>query len=234
MRKTRSLHPDCEMMEDRLVMSTVPGHPTFSGSAMIDFAKAKPKPKPKPPAPTFKLTATASTTQVQLSWTKVPGATKYLVEELVNGQSVTRKVKNKFTATTFFSLTPNTQYTFEVMYVKGGRKHLEASTPVRTLPLPEPPSAPNDLTAKAISSSKILLKWTPVTSVPPLIRYDVYGLNIPWASPGWQYIGNVPPGDNEAIVNGLYPGTNYSFYLVAVNPVGATLGNFAPAKTLNA
>ena len=43
MRKTRSLHPDCEMMEDRLVMSTVPGNPTVSDFAIIDLAKAEAK-----------------------------------------------------------------------------------------------------------------------------------------------------------------------------------------------
>ena len=100
MRKTRSLHPDCEMMEDRLVMSTVAGDPIVSGFAMIDLAKAK----PKPAAPSFTATP-ISTTQVNLSWTKVSGASKYLIEESVNGKWVQlASLKNKTTGYTISGL----------------------------------------------------------------------------------------------------------------------------------
>ena len=122
------------MMEDRLVMSTVPGHPTVSGFAMIDFAKAK----PKPAAPSFTANP-ISTTQVNLSWTKVPGASKYLIEESVRGKWVQlASLKNKTTGYTISGLTPNTNYTFDVWYVKGGRKSKEVPKAATTLPLPLP------------------------------------------------------------------------------------------------
>jgi len=122
-------------MEDRLVMSTVPGHPTVSGFAMIDLAKPKPKPKPKPAAPSFTANP-ISTTQVNLSWTKLSGASKYLIEESVNGKWVQlASLKNKTTGYTISGLTPNTNYTFDVVYVKG-RKYSEAPKTATTLPLP--------------------------------------------------------------------------------------------------
>ena len=123
MRRSHSFHPDCEMMEDRLVMSTVPGHLTVSDFAIIDLAK--PKPKPKPAAPSFTANPISST-QVNLSWTKVSGASKYLIEESVKGKWVQLATMNKkSTGYTISGLKPDTNYTFDVVYVKGGHKYWE-------------------------------------------------------------------------------------------------------------
>ena len=140
MRKTRSLHPDCEMMEDRLVMSTDPGHGAFPGFALIDLAK------PKPAAPSFTATP-ISTTQVTLSWTKVSGASRYLIEESVGGKWVQLVSEGKNTTTfTKSGLAPNTTYTFDVVYVKGGRKFQEAPKAATTQPLSELLSGHNGTT----------------------------------------------------------------------------------------
>jgi len=210
------------MMEDRLVMSTVNGDPIVSAFAMIDLAKAKPKPKPA--APSFTATP-ISTTQVNLSWTKVSGASKYLV--LVNGQSVQPKGLNKkATGDTISNLTPNTSYTFDVVYVKNGRKYPEASVTRSTLPLPQPtpPPAPN-WTATAISSSVIEVKWSPE----PGTTYVVSGLD--YGAPGWQVINTFSSNYDADYIYGLDPGTTYWFNVTAQNSAGTTAGTPASATT---
>jgi len=213
------------MMEDRLVMSTVNGDPIVSAFAMIDLAKAKPKPKPA--APSFTATP-ISTTQVNLSWTKVSGASKYLV--LVNGQSVQPKGLNKkATGDTISNLTPNTSYTFDVVYVKNGRKYPEASVTRSTLPLPQPtpPSAPV-FTAKAISPLEVQLAWN---SVPGATSYLISVDNPPeYESAGWEVIGTFTPGTTASgvplldTVSGLYPGLTFGFNVSAQNSAGTTAG----------
>ncbi len=226
MRKTRSLHPDCEMIEDRLVMSAVPGHATVAGFAMIDLAK--PKPKPKPAAPSFTANA-ISTTQVNLSWTKVSGASKYLIEESVNGRWIQLATANKnATGYTVNGLTPNTNYTFDVVYVKSG-KHQETPKAATTLPLPPPtpPSAPV-FTAKAISPLEVQLAWN---SVPGATSYLISVDNPPeYESAGWEVIGTFTPGTTASgvplldTVSGLYPGLTFGFNVSAQNSAGTTAG----------
>ena len=231
MRKTRSLHPDCEMMEDRLVMSMGLGHGALPGFALIDLAK--PKPKPKPAAPSFTATP-ISTTQVSLSWTKVSGASKYLIEESVGGKWVQLASVSKNTTTfTISGLAPNTNYTFDVVYVKGGRKFKEVAKAATTLPLPTltAPAAPN-WTATAISPVQIQLAWT---AVPNATGYPISMLNPPGWPSGWQVVGTVPgapPGAQitETIYD-LAPGTIYWFNVSAQNSVGTTAGVPASATT---
>jgi len=204
-------------MEDRLVMSTVPGHTVVPGFAMIDLAKAKPKPKPA--APSFTANP-ISTTQVNLSWTKVSGASKYLIEESVNGKWVQlASLKNKTTGYTISGLTPNTNYTFDVVYVKG-HKYSEAPKTATTLPLPKPtpPPVPN-WTATAISSSVIKVSWSPE---PPSVTIVLYGLN--WGAPGWQVINTFSSNIDGDYITGLDPSTTYGFNLSAMNSAGTTLG----------
>ena len=223
MRQARSLHPDCEMMEDRLVMSTVPGHTVAPGFGMIELAN----PKPKPAAPSFTATA-ISTIQVSLSWTKVTGASKYLIEELVNGKWVQLpSVKKNFTQSTVSGLTPDSQYTFDVGYVKGG-KHWETPKLATTLPLPKPtpPQVPN-WTGTAISSSVIEVTWTPE----PGTSYEVIGFD--YGAPGWQVVQPFSTSYDGAYVYGLDPGTSYEFNVVAQNSAGTTAGTAAYVTTPN-
>jgi len=82
MRCSHSFHPDCEAMEDRFVMSAAPTSHDLLAAALIEGMS-----RPRPKAPSFTATA-ISTTQVKLSWTKVAGASKYLIEYWSNGQWV--------------------------------------------------------------------------------------------------------------------------------------------------
>jgi fibronectin type III domain protein len=219
MRKARSLHLLCEMMEDRLVMSTVTFHPTASNFALIEPAKAK----PKPAAPSFSITS-ISTTQVGLSWTKVSGASKYLIEESVNNRWVQlATLSGKATGYTINGLTPNTTYAFDVVYVKGG-KHWETSKAATTSPLQTSPTtapAAPIWTATALSPIAIKLTWSPV---PTATDYVISGLNVDPSHPGWQELVTVPGNFVSETINGANPGTTYTFNVSAQNSVGTTAG----------
>jgi len=133
MRRSHFFHPDCEAMENRLAMSGAPTSHDLLAAALIEGMSMR-----KPKAPSFTATA-ISTIQVRLNWTKVAGASKYLIEEWSGGRWVQiGTMKNKTTAYVVSNLSPSTTYTFDVVYVTGGRKHWETATRVRTCDPPSP------------------------------------------------------------------------------------------------
>ncbi len=133
MRRSHSFQPDCETMEDRLVMSTLPTSHSLPISAMVE-GRARPRPQP----PSFTAT-TISTTQVKLSWTKVPGASKYLIEYWSNGAWVMiGTMSNKTTACTVNGLQPDTTNFFDVCYVKGRWTYWQTVKSAHTFALPTP------------------------------------------------------------------------------------------------
>jgi len=123
-------------MEDRLVMSAAPTSHDLLAAALIEGMS---RPRPKPKAPSFTATA-ISTTQVKLSWTKAPSASKYLIEYWSNGRWVKiGTMSKKTTACTVNGLQPNTTYFFDVCYVIGRRTYWETVKSAHTLPPPTPP-----------------------------------------------------------------------------------------------
>jgi len=124
-------------MEDRLVMSTLPTSHSLPISAMVE-GRARPRPQP----PSFTAT-TISTTQVKLSWTKVPGASEYLIEDWSNGHWVKiGTMSKKTTACTVNGLQPDTTNFFDVCYVKGRWTYWETVKSAHTFAPPPPPGPP--------------------------------------------------------------------------------------------
>ena len=141
MRRSHFFHPDCETMEDRLVMSAAPTTHDLLAAALIEGMS---RPRPKPKAPSFTATA-ISTTEVKLSWTKVPGASRYLIEFWSGGVWVQIGTKsNKTTTFTVHGLQPGTTNYFDVCYVKGRWTYWETWKSVTTFAPPLPVSPPID------------------------------------------------------------------------------------------
>ena len=111
-------------------------------------------------APT-NLTATAvSNTKINLVWTHTSGSEHgFNIERKIGSGSFVPLVTVGPNVTTYSNafLSPNTQYTYRVRAFRGtARSDWAVSGPVTTLPLP---ADPTDLTATAVSSTRINLAW---------------------------------------------------------------------------
>jgi hypothetical protein len=117
--RSRLVRPGCEVMEDRILLSTaLPDH-HLTASALIGSAKVKAPPKLKAAARWFSVDP-VSPTQIEVSWARVAGATGYRVEELIGRKWV--KIANLGSGSTSFvvpDLKPDTTYSFDVGYSRG-------------------------------------------------------------------------------------------------------------------
>ena len=166
----RSFRPECETMEDRLVLSTTLSNHLVAAALLAN--KAKPKPVP----PSFTATATGQT-QVNLSWAKVSAATKYLVREIIGGKwHQIASLNAKTTSRAVTGLTTNTAYSFDVGYVKRGRTAWMASKSVRTL-TPTKPAAPA-WWIHPDSDQQISMGWSAVTGACRLSSCSIHQRNL--------------------------------------------------------
>ena len=108
------------MMEDRFVLSTtVP--------AIVAPSNA--------PAPAFTITITGPT-QVVLRWSKVAGATKYSVQELINNRWVQLMAAGSATTScTISGLTPGKSYTLDIVIYKGNAQTRMINQSVTMFPI---------------------------------------------------------------------------------------------------
>ena len=117
--RSRLVRPGCEVMEDRILLSTaLPDH-HLTASALIGSAKVKAPPEVKAASRWFSVDP-VSATQIDLSWARVAGATGYRVVELIGRKWV--KIANLGSGSTSFAVTglkPDTTYSFDVGYSRG-------------------------------------------------------------------------------------------------------------------
>src|SRR5208283_2631592 len=103
----------CEVMEDRILLSTaLPDH-HLTASALIGSANVKAASRWFP-------VHQKSPTQIDVSWARVAGATGYRVVELIGRKWV--KIANLGSGSTSFVVTglkPDTTYSFDVGYSRG-------------------------------------------------------------------------------------------------------------------
>ena len=132
-----------------------------------------------PTGPSFTPTA-ASSTQINLTWNAVPGATSYQIDRYVNGQwQQPITVPAGTTSYQVSNLAPNTSYTFNVgvSTAAGFAWGTPAGKSVSTLAAPTGPS----FTPTAASSTQINLTWNAVPGRPVTksIRSSVASGNSP-------------------------------------------------------
>jgi fibronectin type 3 domain-containing protein len=124
------------------------------------------------PAPPQNLTVSVqSSTQQSLAWTAVPDAAKYLVSKGTAAGNETFFTSSPATSPTFIygHLDPGTQYSWRVAVVKGGL-FSNPSNEVIASTFPGP-TVPTNMTATAVSSSRIRVDWTAVSGA---VFYQVY------------------------------------------------------------
>ena len=177
------------------------------------------------------LTAVASEGAVDLSWTAVSGAQRYVLMAWSSATCWERLGGDNLTDTSYShtGLTVVTTYYYWVRAVFGsGEKSgwsertpanvVVAATPVVPAPTPTPPSTVFGLSQPVLSATggggAVQLSWTEVSGT---LRYM---LMVYTTANGWQRIG----GDNLTGVSyrhsGLTAGTNYYYWVRAVNGSG--------------
>ncbi|XP_015171253.1 PREDICTED: Down syndrome cell adhesion molecule-like protein Dscam2 isoform X4 [Polistes dominula] len=124
-------------------------------------------------------------------------------------------------------LKPATRYTIRVIAEgPAGRSAPSAELLVRTEPQ-RPAGPPINLAARALSSSEILITWSP--PLPELRHGDIQGFNVGYretssGNPSYNFTsvsGDGEEGGGELRLTGLRPYTRYSLVVQAYNQVGS-------------
>lgn len=166
-----------------------------------------------PPAAPTNLVATATSAKhVQLTWDPVPGASKYLLYKgTTSGDQVL--FASLLAPTVSFSDStnqPSTQTSWFVRAVENGLISDSSNEQiVSTLP---PPPAPGNVTATALTSTRIQLTWD---AVPNAVKYYIYQ-----STGGGPFVikGSVlasSPTPTSFVAAALTANTQYTYYLVS-------------------
>ena len=208
--------PTCEPLEDRILPSTMPFSTIHFGTMHLGAAA---------PAPPVYSVQAVSTSQINLAWTAVTGATGYKVDELVNGAwKQIAVLGNSSTSYSFTGLNAGTTYSFDLAAYNAYGTDFASSKSATTLKPPPPaPSAPT-FTTTVISSSQINLKWSLVTGATGYLVDE-------WINGAWHQIASLGSGVSTDAVTGLTASTSYSFEVAAYNVTGTTWSTSNSATT---
>lgn len=134
----------------------------------------------------------------QVSWNNL--AQNYDV--YLNGDLITSTINQSYA---FSRLDPDTDYLVKVAYTDKYGRLLVSDIQGRTEQIPQPESP--RLTAQSIKKDSLRLSWSAGSFV---TRYDVYQDGVLLSSETGRFKS----------VNGLNPSTGYTFYVVAIDPLG--------------
>ncbi len=177
-----------------------------------------------PNAPTFTLTP-ASTTQINVSWNSVSGATSYAVAEWINGAWTTiASLGSGSTSYAVTGLSPGSTYSFEVGAANSAGTDWAGSQNATTLSAAVAPNAPT-FTLTPVSSAQININWNQVSGA---TSYAVGE----WINGTWTTIASLGSGSTSYSVTGLSQGVTYYFEVAAANSVGTTWAAWQSAVTL--
>ena len=186
---------------------------------------------PKPLAPTGLTVSAGTMTTVTLTWTKVNGATGYIVKRSVNGgaYSTVRTITSGSTVTFKDSTVAvsNVYYYVVSAYRTDGDSTTEGfeSGSVEYRPLP---AAPTGIEVNAVNSSTAKITWKAVTGA---TSYTVYRAN---SEGGTPVVLTTSATGTSYTDTGLQNGAKY-WYTVAANiTVGGTLYTGEPGKPTKA
>ncbi|SDC66000.1 fibronectin type III domain-containing protein [Actinokineospora iranica] len=176
-----------------------------------------------PSAPAGLNSTGASDTSIGLAWDASTDNVAVTGYEVRYGNGQTKAVTE--TSTTIEGLTEDTEYTFTVVAKDAAGNVSEASAPltVKTKLGPDTvkPSVPTGLSVTGVTQSSVSLAWVASTDNVGVTGYDVlYGNGQTKSVEG-----------TEATVDGLQPGTDYSFTVVAKDAAGNKSDPSAAANT---
>jgi fibronectin type 3 domain-containing protein len=190
-----------------------------------------------PTAPTNVTANAISTSQINLSWTASTssvGIKNYVVQRCQGAACSNFAPIGAPTTTTTFNdtgLTPSTSYSYEVNAVDTQNTSGANSTPpatATTLSVVQPPTAPSNVTANAISTTQINLSWTASTSSVGIKNYVVQRCQ----GAGCSNFGPIgSPTTTTFNDTGLTPSTSYSYEVNAVDTQNTSGTNSTPPAT---
>lgn len=180
-----------------------------------------------PAAPSFTLRV-ASSSQIELSWNPVGGATGYFIKEWNGSYSgagqVIAYVGSTGTSYAVSGLSPGGIYYFAV-----GASNAFGTTWAsdQSAAIPSAAPAAPSFVLGVVSSSEIDLAWTAVTEASSYVINEWS-----WTSLTWQPIASLGSASTRYAVTGLNAGTTYYFQVGAANVDGTTWAGFQSAATL--
>jgi hypothetical protein len=228
--------------EDRLVPNVAVDSATGNvGVAWYDFragqgraqlfgrvlTAVEPPPPGVPTAPANLRAMSVSRSQINLSWEDRSGnETGFEITRASSGASPqTFRLGANTTAFSDTGLAEDTTYTY-VVRAFNGIGLSEPSNEASATTLDSPPSAPTNLAATAVGSSRIDLDWSPADDP------DGYELQRSLDGLGWTSLGRRAGTVTEATILGLEPETTYFFRVRAFNTGGdGPFSNTASART---
>jgi hypothetical protein len=175
-------------------------------------------PDTTPPSTLAGLAATPGDTQVQLDWadnaeTDVVGYNVYRSTSLNSDYA---RVNSALVPTSPYldsGLNNGTKYYYVVTAVDGSGNESDPTAPVSATPVDQAPAAPSGLTATP-GDTQVALDWADNTE-PDVVGYKVYR-----SSGGGDYtlVTLQPVTTSQYLDTGLVNGTEYSYYVTAVDP----------------
>ena len=179
-------------------------------------------------APANLATTTVSATQVGLSWTdNAADETNYHVERCqgIGCTQFSEIAQTGANVTTFTDGPPANTYVYRVRASRSGTHSAYSNTVEAVMP----PAAPTNLTATAVSSSRIDLAWTDTSSNEANFHVDrCQGSDCS----DFVQIAELSAGTISYADTGLSPSTAYTYRVRATNVTASTASSTAAASTL--
>lgn len=191
-----------------------------------------------PAAPTNLTATTFTTTSIGVSWTASVGATTYTLERSLHNAGVwTTVVTQAGTSTTDVGLTPATSYDYRVKATNAGGdsplSSIASATTFQQPPPPQPPNAPSNLAASAVSTTQINLTW--VDNSTNETSFELQRLPSTAVPPDFVTIATLAQNVTSYSDTGLTSSTTYTYRIRATNAAGASAySNQAVATTQTA
>ena len=184
-----------------------------------------------PVAPSNLVGNATSSTRVSLTWGNVSGETGYRVERSLDGSTWSQIGTTGLNVTSYADTTvsPSTTYQYRVEAVNAGGTSDPSNVVTVTTPgTPQPPAAPSNLTATAISRSRVDLAWSDNSN-------NETGFKIERSVSGgrtWSQVATVRANITAYSDTWVVPHTTYSYRVRAYNTNGnSAYSNIATVTT---
>ena len=227
-------HPDRSLTANTLYYYRVRAfNPAIGNSYYSSVVGARTNNSP-PSVPTNLIATAASFSQINLTWTdNSSNETGFQIwRSLSSGSGFTLIATTTANATSYSStgLNANKKYFYRVRAINAdGNSAYTPEVNATTMPLPNPPSAPSNLAATAISSTQVNLTWADNSSNETAFQIE-RSLS---SGTGFTLIATTAANATSYPNTGLTGGTKYYYRVRAINAGGiSALTSEANATTL--
>ena len=213
----------------------ITGNPSGTPNLLLYTKDFSAGPPPSPPAAPSNLNAQAvSSNEIDLTWVDNASNEDGFKIERCQGSGCTNfteitTVGANVTSYANSGLSPSTTYRYRVRaFNAGGNSGYSNEAEATTLPPPQPPAAPSNLTASAVSSSQVDLAWTDNSDNEVgfrILRCQGVGCF------DFGAVASVGPNTTAYSDVGRTENTLYRYQIEAFNAGGSSYSNVAEATT---